>query len=77
MGRIKANRNQQGAHFPFKIRANPTALGRIALPMRNNANAVTRKLRQQVVVVEQVLACNHVVRDSRKRFKRLHTVWAL
>ena len=68
--RIESDWHQQRPHGAFKISLHPAPLHRVALAMRNHADAVLCKRRKQFVVVRRVLARHHVVRHGRQGLER-------
>jgi hypothetical protein len=75
--RVEPDRNQQRAHFALEILADPLALRRVALAVRNDVDAVLCKRRHQLVVVERVLARHQRVGRLGQPLERIDGVGAL
>ena len=59
MGRIQADRQQQGPDFAVEVSLHPAPLGFVALTMREQAYALSAQRWQEHLVVEAVLFLNH------------------
>jgi hypothetical protein len=68
--RVQPDRNQQRPHLALEILAHPFALRRVALAVRDDADAVLGKGRHQLVVVERVLARHQRVRRLGQALER-------
>jgi hypothetical protein len=77
MRRVEPHGNQQRAHLALEILADPLALRRVALAVRNDVDAVRGKGRHQLVVVQRVLARHERVGRLGQPLERLHRVGAL
>ena len=74
---IQPNGDQQRTNLIFEVILDPAALRRIAVAVRNNPNAVPRKLRHQGVVVQRILPLHHGMHRCRQAPKRLCRVGGL
>ncbi len=69
---IEADGDQQRTHLGLEILAHPGALGRIAIAVRDDRDALAGEGGREVVVVEGVLPLDQLVREGRKLLEAAH-----
>ena len=74
---VQPHRDQQRADFALKVLAHPGALGRVAVAMRDDADALALKGGHELLVVQRVLARHQGVQGVGQAFERRYGELAL
>jgi hypothetical protein len=64
MRRVQPHGDEQRAHLALKVLVHPFAVGRLAIPVRDDFDAVLLEGGHQLVVVQRVLAAHQIVRGG-------------